>query len=268
MNTNGSRARMSIALYINLSCLCILMIISNGAMAANGQISIALGFDISSGKYGTPDTTTFLSIPAICKYETDLWLIKLTVPYISITTVDGVLPDIGPVAHANTAGSKVTTSGLGDVVAATTYYAVPDKDGSVGLNITGEIKLPTANKVAGLGTGETDYAVKLDVYKAFNVTTLYAAVGRKILGSSAMYPLHDVFYGSVGASYQASDKLSMGVNLDAAQGSYDSLPGPLEVSFNFTRKIDIHKKLEAYLLKGLSNGSPDIGLGGMMYYLF
>lgn len=259
---------MSIGLYLKLSCLCILMIISNGVMAAKGQISVALGFESSSGKYGTPDTTTFFSIPAICKYETDLWLLKLTVPYISITTVDGVLPGIGLVVNANTAGSKVTTSGLGDVVAATTYYVSPDRDGSAGLDITGEIKLPTADKAAGLGTGETDYAVKLDIYKTFNVTTLSAVVGRKFLGSSAMYPLQDVFYGSVGASYHLTEKMSVSVNLDTAQESSDTLPGPLEVSLNFMRKIDKNKKFEVYLLKGLSNGSPDTGFGGMIFYLF
>jgi hypothetical protein len=165
-------------------------------------------------------------------------------------------------------GNSTTQSGLGDVVAATTYFAIEGDEGMPGLDLTAKIKFPTADKNAGLGTGETDYAVQADVYQSMGKVTLTGAIGRKFLGSSAALPLNDIFYGSVGASYRVSDNVSTGANLDAAQASSASGYNVLELSAYVSLKIDKRKKLQAYVLKGLADGSPDTGLGMLLTFTF
>jgi hypothetical protein len=233
-------------------------------IASAGTASVATGFDSTSGNYGTSSNTSILTIPVIGKYETDSWLFKLTVPYLRITTISGVIPGVGPMKKG---GAVATTqSGLGDVVAASTYFAIEGDEETPGLDLTAKIKLPTANKNAGLGTGETDYAIQADVYQSMDKVTLMGAIGRKFLGSSATLPLNDIFYGSVGVSYRATDNVSVGGSLDAAQASFASGSNVLELSVYVSRKIDKAKKIQGYILKGFADGSPDTGLGVLLTF--
>jgi hypothetical protein len=249
---------------------CSVSFVAQTALAAtDGKTSVATGFDSTSGNYGASSNTTILTIPVIGKYEIDSWLFKLTVPYLQVTTVSGVIPGIG-MGGIKKAGSTVATtqSGLGDVVAASTYYAIEGDDVSPGLDLTAKVKLPTADKNAGLGTGETDYAIQADVYQNMAKVTVSASLGRKFLGSSSALPLNDIFYGSVGASYRASDKVNVGVNLDAAQASSANGVNQLELTANISRKIDKTKKIQAYVLKGFTDASPDTGFGVLFTFAF
>ena len=242
---------------------CSASIFAQAAFAAiEGKASVATGFDSTSGNYGSSNTTNILTIPVIGKYEMDSWLFKLTVPYLQVTTVGGVIPGIG-MGGMKKAGavSATTQSGLGDVVMATTYYAIDGGKDTTGLDLTAKVKLPTADKNAGFGTGEIDYAIQADVYQNMDKVTVTASLGRKFLGSSAALPLSDIFYGSVGGSYRVTDKMSAGVNLDAAQAASVAGSSQLELTGSISRKIDKTKKIQAYLLKGFTDGSPDIGYG-------
>lgn len=239
------------------------------AYADSGTFSVASGFDSTSGNYGSSTNTSILTIPVIGKYETDSALFKLTVPYLQVTSATGVVPGVG-IGPLKKAGSVQTTThaGLGDVVAAASYYAIEGDEYGPGVDLTAKIKLPTADKNAGLGTGEIDYALQVDVYQSFDKLSVNGAVGRKFLGSSADLPLNDIFYGSIGAGYQLSDKAGAGINLDAAQASSSAGYNVLELSVYAYRKLDKHKKLQGYLLKGLANGSPDVGLGMLLTFAF
>jgi hypothetical protein len=238
--------------------------ISLSGYAADGTTSIASGFDSTSGNYGTSSNTSILTIPVIGKYETDSWMFKLTVPYLQVTTLSGVIPGVGGGKMNKGGATKInatTQSGLGDIVAAGTYFAIDGDEWGPGLDLTAKIKFPTANKDAGLGTGETDYALQMDVYQSIDKLTVTGSLGRKFLGSSATLPLNDIFYGSVGANYKVSDKTGAGISLDAAQASSAIGYNVLELSVYVNHKIDKRRKVQGYLLKGLANGSPDTGLG-------
>lgn len=50
---------------------------------------MASGFDNSTGKYGSSDTTDILSIPVVGIYNSGLWVFKLTVPYVRVSGVGG-----------------------------------------------------------------------------------------------------------------------------------------------------------------------------------
>lgn len=241
-------------------------ILAQTAFAAiDGQASVATGFDSSSGNYGSSSTTNILAIPVIGKYETESWLFKVSVPYLQVTTLTGVIPGIGNGNLKKTGTVSATTqSGLGDVVMASTYYAIDGGKDTTGLDLTAKIKLPTADRNAGLGTGEFDYALQADVYQSMDKITVSASLGRKFLGSSAALPLNDIFYASVGGGYRISDKMNAGVNLDVAQATSASGSSQIEVTGNISRKIDKTKKIQAYLLKGFTDGSPDIGYGVLL----
>src|SRR5258706_5555723 len=128
---------------------------------ADGELSAGLGVNYSSGKYGTSADTNLLSIPLSARYESDLWTLKLTVPYLSVTGPANVVPGVGRIDSAGrprrrTFAGTTTESGLGDTVASATYKAYYDAGTKRGLDLTGRLKLPTAGADKCLGTGSAD----------------------------------------------------------------------------------------------------------------
>ena len=82
-------------------------------MAVAGQFGVGTGVDYSTGKYGGTTATDIVYVPVTGKYMTDDWLFKLTVPYISVTGLDGVIRGIG---HTTTSGMGGTGRGGGGMM--------------------------------------------------------------------------------------------------------------------------------------------------------
>jgi hypothetical protein len=60
----------------------------------------------------------------------------------------------------------------------------------------------------------------------------------------------------------------MGLMLDAAQSASPAGAGPVEVTAYVTKKLRDTLKVQGSLLKGLSDGSPDWGIGAMITSTF
>ncbi|TMI10577.1 MAG: hypothetical protein E6H40_08240 [Betaproteobacteria bacterium] len=106
-----------------------LLAFAQGALAADaGEFSLGVGFNYSSGEYGTSTITEILSIPVIARYDHGPWIFKLTIPYLSISGGTSVVPGVGRVTSSNPkrrgdGASEATATGLGDIVASATYTA-------------------------------------------------------------------------------------------------------------------------------------------------
>ena len=243
---------------------------SQAALAADaGNASLTTGFDYSSGKYGTNDTTDILYIPLTGTYETGPWTLKLTVPYISITGAGNVNKDIGRYKSTATTATRTTESGLGDVVGAATYNVFAGTGTNPWLvDLTGKVKFGTADEVKGLGTGENDYAVQTDVYKIIDKFTVFGTLGYKVLGSPAGITLDNVFYGSLGGGYKFTQQTSGGLILDMRQKASPTGSEQRELTAYVSHKINKSWKSQGYIVKGFADGSPDWGAGAMVTYGF
>ena len=220
--------------------------------------SLTTGVDYSSGKYGGTSSTDILYVPVTGKMQFDYLYLKLTVPYISITSAgDAVVRGMGRVRTTNTSTKTTTQSGLGDVVAAAGYTVV--ETDALMLDLVGKIKFGTADAAKNLGTGENDYSAQLDAFYTLNKTTLFATAGYKVVGAPAGITVNNVVYGTVGASKKLNDKNSAGVMLDAAQASTALGSDTAELSVFISNKISSSLKAQVSLLKGFSDGSPDYG---------
>lgn len=252
-----------------LSGLCIAI---PPALAA-GDLSIGTGFNYSSGRYGTATTTNITSIPFLAKYETDLWTYKLTVPYLLVSGGTGVIPGIGNVANQNPqrrgpSGATAATQGLGDVVASATYAAYYDSTSNFELDLTGRVKLGTADRNKGLGTGENDYAAQVDLYKGLGNFTVFGGVGCNVLGSSSYIALNNVFNYTAGSSYKFSDATAVGVTYDARDRVAATAAPISEMTMYVNRTLALNLKAQTYVLKGFESGSPNWGLGATVSATF
>lgn len=235
-----------------------------GNWADDDQFSLSTGFDYSAGIYGSANTTDMLSIPASGEYENGQWMLKVAVPYAQISGTAGIFSGIGHI-RAGVASSD-NQSGLGDTVAAASYNIYSGKASTFGIDLTGRIKLKTAD--VGLGIGQNGYAAQADAYQSFNKFTALGSLGYKVLGNPAGISMNKVIFGSFGGSYQLDDKLSGGVDLNLSQSPSTTGEGHRELTAYVSRKINKNFKAKGYVLKGFSNGSPDNSLGAQVYYGF
>ncbi|HVS27259.1 MAG TPA: hypothetical protein VHE58_08190 [Burkholderiales bacterium] len=253
--------------------------IAGGARAEDGHFGISFGADYTSGTYGGATRTDILYVPFTGKFETNLYSLKLTVPYIRISGAGNVVGGISPIVVENEGGGRrgrgnggfednrvgsATNSGLGDIIAAASYNLLDLGSQGVLVDVTGKIKFGTADERKGLGTGENDYSIQGDVTKSFDAFSLFGSAGYRFLGDPPGINLRNVFFGSVGGSYKFLQLTSGGLVYDFAQASSAGTGEVREITAFVSYKVTPVSKFQVYVLGGFSSGSPDYG-GGLSY---
>lgn len=243
--------------------------VSAAASAYGGDFSAGGGANYSAGKYGTASETRIWSIPFMARYETGDWTLKLTVPYLRVTGPENVIPGVGRVVGAVRRRPGTTTeSGLGDIVASATYTAYYDAAAKRGLDLTGRVKFGTADKDKGLGTGATDESVQLDVYQTIERVTFFADIGYTFFGHSNVAPLDDAVNAGAGLSAKLGGADSVGASLDGRQAVTPGGGPQRELTAFWNHRMERGLRLQAYLLKGFANGSPEWGIGASLLRAF
>lgn len=251
---------------------------ASATASADGS-SVGVGFDYSSGKYGATTTTDIWSVPFSFGYGSGPWSLKLTVPYINVSGSGNVIPGVGGTINTNPRGRGRTgtvpstdtvgsAAGVGDVVAAATYALHSNDATGFGLDLTGKVKFGTADENQGLGSGQNDYIVALDAYRGHDAWTVFGGVSYAVLGDSEFLQLDDVFGANVGASYKINDRSSWGAAYDFRQKASDQSQSRNELTAFYNHKVGDNAKLQAYVLSGFSDGSPDWGGGLSVKYGF
>ncbi len=244
---------------------------------ADDQFSLTTGIDYSSGKYGNAKSTDIVYIPVTGQYEADKLTLRLTVPYIAISGPGGVVQGFGRVASptspngggpsfgrpaAGRGTATTTNSGLGDVVAQA-GYDVYSTDALI-LSVVGKVKFGTADANKGLGTGRNDYSAQVDgYYTVVPKTTLFATAGYKVVGAPSGVSVSNVPYGMLGANQKLGEATNAGVMLSYVQSATTAGANQEDVTVYASQKLSKSLKLQASVLKGFANGSPDYG-GSLM----
>lgn len=244
-----------------------LTILAPVVQAAESGITLTTGFDYSTGKYGTTESTDILYIPVIGKYENGAWTFKLTVPYLKMTAPSGgTIVDGRPVSGGT--GARVTESGMGDVVTSMGYLAADGRAGTLGVEFIGKVKFATADDTKGLGSGKNDYSVQTDLFRVVDSLTWFGTLGYKELGDPPGTSLRDVWFASLGFSYKFSATVSVGSSFDFRQASTATGKDQEDLAIFASIKVAKDTKLQPYASKGFSDASPDWGVGLMGSFSF
>ncbi|HWM40993.1 MAG TPA: transporter [Burkholderiales bacterium] len=234
------------------------MLVVLSAQAQESPLTLGAGLHYSSGNYGSATTTRITTLAATGRYETGPWVYRATVPYLQVKGDTNVIPGIG---QAGSAARSDSASGLGDIVLSATYAAYYNKATTLGMDLTAKLKLATADESEGLGTGEHDVVLLLDLYQTFDRITGFGGIGYHILGDSPSLPLENAWSANLGASYKLDERDSAGAMLEGRQRVVPGGSRQRELVGFFTRKLDRFWKAQAYALLGLADGSPDWGAG-------
>jgi len=234
-------------------------LLASAAQAQEGRLTLGGGVHYSSGDYGTGETTRITSVAATARYERGDWVYKATVPLIEIDGASTVVPGVGRVRGGPSPRRKET--GLGDIVLSATHATYYDRASTLGLDLTGKVKLPTADEDKGLGTGELDVAFLADLYKTFDRITGFGGIGFHILGDAPGLPLDNVWSANLGATYKVNAADSVGAVLEGRERALPGAARQRELMGFWLRKLDAQWSAQIYGLIGMADGSPDWGLG-------
>ena len=232
------------------------------AQGGDADISFSTGLEYSTGKYGGTIDIEELYVPISAVVRFDRMALSVSVPYLSVRAPSGTyIPDPGAQPIPGT-GEVTTESGLGDVVVGLTVYDVYfDPERGIALDLAGKIKLGTADRDRGLGTGEADYLARADLYKFFDRFTLMGSAGYKLRGDPPGVDLENTLLGSVGGSWVLNDASSVGLIYDYRESSLQDGDPLSEVTLYTMHRLSKGWFLQFYAFAGFSDSSPDWGGG-------
>lgn len=232
-------------------------------------LAVGVGLEYEEGDYDTGDTTELWRIPFSVSYSTEKWYLNATIPYLSAES-DGALVVRSSTHHISTRPARRgrTESGLGDITLSATRYLAYNRERNLEPFVRGRIKLGTADEDDGLGTGESDVAGEFGVNIWRKPNRYYAALGYELVGDPPGVDYDNVFYAYTGVSRRLNERQRIGVDLYYSESSTPGFDDALELSGYVNQRLDAQRTLHAYLLAGLTDGSPDWGGGvGLKWYL-
>lgn len=259
------------------------------APAAEAQWSTGLGFEFSSGKYGTDVTTNSVYVPFMATvYPTARLDVSLVIPYIyqsssaanigvfrgpqgqtmGMQTINAGSSGTGSGMMTSSAagGAHNAQSGLGDVIARAGYILIPESKLMPQIRPNIFVKFPTADKA--LGTDEIDEGFALELSKRLGDWYPFAEAGYTIQGKTPALPLKNYLYYRAGAGYQITDKFRPMLMLKGATAPAEGVTDYLEARLRLMYQASKHTGIEGYLAKGLTTNSPDYGTGLAIFYDF
>ncbi|MHB8741758.1 MAG: transporter family protein [Sulfuricaulis sp.] len=235
----------------------------------SGDLSVGIGAEHETGKYGTTQTTRSWTVPLDVSYDTDNYAFDLTVPFVRQTGPAGSIA--GRIRlHPRQVQRVVTDSGVGDSTVSATRYLVQDDKAGVTWDIGVVVKLDTGDVKKGLGTGANDYSLQSELTKSLGKFVLTGTLGYSWLGSPGVVVINrvnenlqfkNVIYGSVDGSYPIGTTTTAGLTYFQEQAVEVGGFPQKDVTAYLNMDTSDSTQLRLYVLKGLADGSPDHGVG-------
>lgn len=247
------------------------LLLAAGAAQAEDGFSLGLGLDYSTGDYGTGIDTRILSVPVTATYGTGNWTFKASLPWMRVEGDPTVLPGLGTVTNptgrgrvidtggGNTVTESGTASGVGDLRLAATY-SIPT-GASAGIDLTGNVKIATADEDKGLGTGGNDYGVAVDLYSTVGTTTVFGGAGYTWLGDSIYIDVDSAAHANAGLAFDTRGGSRVGMVYEWREAVTSLTESRREATGFITMPAGEKNRLQLYATKGFSEGSPDWGAG-------
>lgn len=222
----------------------------------------------SRGDYGLADDTEVWVALLNTTYETASWRLQAALPVINIKGPATVVGNIGDgVTSAPGRPTDDSETGLGDLTLGAAYKFGPVVQG-INLDLGARVKLPTADEDKGLGTGEFDTYVQADVYKSLGKIVPFGTLGYRFLGSNQTYRLKDGVFASGGIASPITTATTVGASLNWRERIIAGGDHATELMAFALHNLDQQWRVQGYVLKGFTDASPDLGVGGMVGYRF
>jgi hypothetical protein len=264
----------------------LLLFSSIGIASAETRYSLDLGFDFSSGDYGTGITSDSTLVSLVFGYyPTDRLDLKVSIPWQyessgAITTSGGIRfgvrdrqddtgesgPVFRPFASHSVSDVERSRSGLGDIFLSAGYILFPEIESTPLVRPNAFVKFPTAE--TGLGTDEYDFGAGLDLSKWINGWNLFGRGSAIFQGGKDDLGLKNFMTYEGGVSYLVGKRLLPSASLWGATRPAESSSQLLELRTNLSYWWSVDRGISLGALVGLSDSSPDYGFSAAVSFYF
>lgn len=221
----------------------------------------AVAFYYSRGSYGESRDTRIRYMPVSHEVAGGSWRFKTTVPVLEISGPANVLVNVGSIG-GGFSDSRVSPRGIGDVSFNLTYEVPAWSANAPFIDISAELKTPTADPERGLGTGRADAALQVDLYQMISRFTVFVSAGYRYRRESPWYPdLQNSLAGSLGFSTSLGETIQYGLIYDYRQAAAAFTDETHELLPYASWAMSPQWTLMAYAVKGFNEDSADLGAG-------
>lgn len=228
-------------------------------------LSFSTGIDYSTGDYGLAEDTEILVVPFSLRATTGNLAFTATLPYLRIDGPGGVVVGPGGEPLPGVPSEGGVREGLGDLSLGASYTIPAETLGGVELGLGGRVKLPTSSQSKQLSTGETDVTVSADLSYAAGPVVPFLNVGYRFLGDPEGQDLRNGPVASAGASVQMGQAVLIG-SYDYARAISPLAEDSHELFGGLSGPVSSRLNITGYGIVGLSQGSPDLGVGVLLTF--
>jgi hypothetical protein len=282
----------------SITAICLLALATTLALphfvnAEEYPYSVGMGFEFSSGKYGTNTRTDAVYAPlTITASPTDRLGLSLEIPFVyqsngnvlssiaaggmqSSRTMKQLAAGMGGtmgngtgMTSTSATGMNQSESGLGDITLKVGYILLPEKGSLPQIRPMAFVKFPTADQNKALGTGQFDEGVSVEASKWFGDWNPFAEAGYTVQGKSSQLALKNYLAYNAGIGYQVVDNFRPILLVKGSTAPADGATSLLEVRLKLKYQVTNRTGIEGYLAKGVTTNSPDYGTGLSGFYSF
>ena len=225
------------------------------------QLKFGAGYD--QGDFGTNDTTRSVYAPVTFRYLGERFDVGVTASLLYLDTESSVVVIDGQPTQSDRQ-RRSRDAGFGDLYFRGLYYLLDDPGPESfvpGVAPFLKVKAPTADANKGLGTGEWDVGFGVEWDKRFREFFVLGDVSYMFMGE----PSHQHFRNrpafSVGIGRQFTRDIAGTVMLDWRRAIVSNGDDAVELTGIVQLRLARTVTASPYVFVGLTDGSPDFGLG-------
>lgn len=244
----------------------ILYLVSGLFSQNNWTVSTSLTFN--SGDYIYQQRTDNYYLNAGLRYSGSRWSVSASLPFILQKSAvyqqsTSVLPSNGHgMSNAVTASAlDHYETGIGDLYLYGEYrmFKLPQLGLSLGMNA--QLKAPTTNRLTLFSTGKLDYGLGLVLRQWFRTFSAFAEVSYVNIGDpEEITYLNPLGYGVGVGKFLANGKYSASLYFKGYTEIIQGIEPPRQLALGFFTMLSAKTFWSFYLIKGLSESSPNFGL--------
>ena len=231
--------------------------------SSRAAVEFSTGLEYEEGGFGTGEPIETFSIPAGVRVSTGRFQLSARLPYLLVDSPGNViggggLPGLPIIVDPTRPATRQSRQGIGDLRLGA-VYTLPLS--TLNLSFSGEVKLPTASRTKGLGTGKADYSAGAELSKSLGPVTPFAGVAYAMPGDPDGFTLRNSLSAWAGAAVQMGGKLRGHASYGYAQSPSPLVEDDQRFTTGLSASLSARLALGFYGSAGLSEGAPDVGAG-------
>ena len=187
-----------------------------------------------------------------------------SLPYISSTAPQEVIINQGGLfgtpllASNNSRTGQVKREGIGDL-SLNAAYQLPVS--GVNASVGASVKLPTASREKGLGTGKADYGVSGQLSKKIGAIVPFIGAGYTIIGEPDNFATRNIVSGSAGSHVLLGTSSALTASYSYEQSASASIGDNQSINMGFGTNLTRSVRIGVDGAVGLSDAAPDTKVG-------